>query len=202
MSQSAGAQAVDEIRQNVACPKCEYNLFGLRGAVVNCPECGEVCDVAALVSKQWTKPWHEAPGFSRLAYPAVVFAAGFVVTLLAMAMTGQAALVGMTSVATVLGCVAVLVWLHSRSKWFGVIGGLCASAIVLVMLAGALSCIISGLGLVRMVQWQGWDWTDLEVWIVLGLLLAGFVLLAGGHRAERALAQACIGRYLAGKRLP
>ena len=49
--------------RDVACPGCEYNLRGLYGPVVSCPECGLTCDVAKLVQQKWEKSWQHAPKF-------------------------------------------------------------------------------------------------------------------------------------------
>ncbi len=49
---STGEERVNEIQQDLDCPHCEYNLRGLLGDVVSCPECGEICDVAKLVTAE------------------------------------------------------------------------------------------------------------------------------------------------------
>ena len=64
-----GGEYVDAIRQDLECPNCRYNLRGLIGAVVTCPECGNNCDVAHLVANRWRKAWFRAPGFNRLVLP-------------------------------------------------------------------------------------------------------------------------------------
>lgn len=52
------------IQRNIACPACEYNLRGLYGPLVACPECGLQCDIAELVAAKWDKPWWKAPAFN------------------------------------------------------------------------------------------------------------------------------------------
>ena len=61
-----------EIQIDIACPDCEYNLRGLPGPIVNCPECGLTTDVPVLATRQWNKPWYKAPGFNTLMWPAVI----------------------------------------------------------------------------------------------------------------------------------
>ena len=64
-----GVQHANEILQDLACPVCDYNLRGLRGEVVACPECGASSNVARLMQSRWQMPWRRAPGFNRLAWP-------------------------------------------------------------------------------------------------------------------------------------
>ena len=47
-----GDRGIDEIRQDLACPDCQYNLRGLIGAIVSCPECGMTVNVGELVTHQ------------------------------------------------------------------------------------------------------------------------------------------------------
>jgi len=58
-----------ENRRDIACPGCDYNLRGLRGDVVTCPECGATCDIGQLVARRWTKPWYYAPGLNWVMLP-------------------------------------------------------------------------------------------------------------------------------------
>ena len=54
------------VQIDIACPVCEYNLRGLPGPIATCPECGRVCNVPELASRQWDKPWYTVPGFKLL----------------------------------------------------------------------------------------------------------------------------------------
>jgi hypothetical protein len=56
MARSGPAQ-VAELQQDLPCPQCDYNLRGLRGVVVQCPECGATFDVARLIAQRWRGPW-------------------------------------------------------------------------------------------------------------------------------------------------
>jgi hypothetical protein len=57
---------VDQIRQDLACPGCQYNLRGLSGVRVTCPECGQGINIAQLIARKWTGAWYRAPGYSRV----------------------------------------------------------------------------------------------------------------------------------------
>lgn len=61
--------AIEQVLLNVYCPNCQYNLRGLRGREVQCPECGHTCDITKLVCTKWDKPWYKAPGYDKLCLP-------------------------------------------------------------------------------------------------------------------------------------
>jgi hypothetical protein len=69
-SSSQVSQLVESISQDIGCPNCQYNLRGLYGPEVDCPECGCHCDIVKLISEKWTKPWYRAPKFTRVGLPA------------------------------------------------------------------------------------------------------------------------------------
>ena len=56
MATEATPDAVEAIQRDLACPACGYNLRGLTGDVIPCPECGTDVDIARLVTQKWTKP--------------------------------------------------------------------------------------------------------------------------------------------------
>lgn len=77
------ANEVESIREDLACPACGYNLRGLVGDLIRCPECGVSCDVAALVTARWTKPWYRAPRLTTVLWPAgAAYIGGLVVIAL------------------------------------------------------------------------------------------------------------------------
>lgn len=80
-AEQSGADRVEAIREDLACPDCEYNLRGLSGDVVTCPECGRVCDVAALVTARWTGKWYKAPGLNTMLIPTAVAVVGGLIWL-------------------------------------------------------------------------------------------------------------------------
>ncbi len=67
-------QRWDEVR----CPSCRYQLRGLPGVVVRCPECGRPCDrVSELAMSR--RNWSITPTYERLMRPAMCFVALLVV---------------------------------------------------------------------------------------------------------------------------
>jgi len=65
------------ITQNLPCPGCGYNLRGLTGDLVICPECGRSCDVLALIKeKQSERAWAtfqgKPPGYDPAVLPAML----------------------------------------------------------------------------------------------------------------------------------
>ncbi len=56
---------LDELK----CFSCGYELRGLTGNVVTCPECGRQHNVTNMIIKQWNGPWYRAPGFKLLGLP-------------------------------------------------------------------------------------------------------------------------------------
>ena len=48
-----GEELVKAIQRDLLCPQCEYNLRGLYGDTVSCPECVAVCDVAGTDDLAW-----------------------------------------------------------------------------------------------------------------------------------------------------
>ena len=73
-----GEEQLQAIQQDLACPACEYNLRGLLGDVVVCPECGSRVDAARLISHEWTGRWYHAPGYTPLCTPTAVAMAAFI----------------------------------------------------------------------------------------------------------------------------
>jgi hypothetical protein len=67
----SGEQILHDITQDVPCPACGYNLRGLSGDVVGCPECGQMCDVGELVKRRWVGSWRSVPGLATVCWPAV-----------------------------------------------------------------------------------------------------------------------------------
>ena len=65
-------KAIHDVLLNVFCPNCQYNLRGLIGREVECPECGHRCNLAELVKVKWDKPWYKAPGYDKLCLPVYV----------------------------------------------------------------------------------------------------------------------------------
>lgn len=62
-------EAIEQVLLNIYCPNCQYNLRGLKGKNVQCPECGHDCDITKLVCINWDKPCYKAPGYDKLCSP-------------------------------------------------------------------------------------------------------------------------------------
>ena len=105
---STGEQHTQQILNDLACPQCEYNLRGLRGPIVNCPECGVPCNIPRMIAQQWARPWWEAPGFNRLITPL----AWIVIS----------------------GCAVFVAYIFDLEQWKS--GGLITAALALVALVG------------------------------------------------------------------
>ncbi|MEX0655122.1 MAG: hypothetical protein WDZ31_01865 [Phycisphaeraceae bacterium] len=74
-------QTRQAVRGERACPRCDYNLQGLAGPVVACPECGTHWDLHRLASNWRGQSWYGCPGFGVIVMPAF-FAGLSVVSLL------------------------------------------------------------------------------------------------------------------------
>lgn len=145
-----GASNVEMIRQDLACPACGYNLRGLPGAVVTCPECGTVCDVATLVTEQWTQSWWKAPGFNVIIGPAATLMVGVVLTLLAIALSSTQLMSPWFAV--IFAVVVVSYWCylwHGVYRRFGdawsLLLTLLAHAIATGMIVSAIAMIMTAL---------------------------------------------------------
>ncbi len=65
-------KAIHDVLLNIFCPNCQYNLRGLIGREVDCPECGHRCNLSELVAVKWDKPWYKVPGYDKLCLPVYV----------------------------------------------------------------------------------------------------------------------------------
>ncbi|MCH6550701.1 MAG: hypothetical protein IH804_01640 [Planctomycetes bacterium] len=83
---------VDQVRQELTCPQCDYSLQGLAGDLVTCPECGTTSDLPKLILRWGFRPWYRAPGFSRILRPLVWPGIGFWLILFVLAVSRAAAL--------------------------------------------------------------------------------------------------------------
>ncbi len=195
---SAGESHVDEIRQDIACPGCNYNLRGLRGAVINCPECGHRCDIAQLVTRKWTKPWYDAPGLMTLQAPVVwlgtmpllIMGSGALLML-------DRALGAVAFSASALLVLSVWGWMLSRGwQLFGGPEGLLLAllqhAILIGYIGGMIAAFGGGISLFSNMS-QGFGLAALFSGAVL---LAGLAAVVAARAGERFTARRCIERYL------
>lgn len=198
---SETAESIDvdawHVQIDIACPRCEYNLRGLLGPIVTCPECGLESAAAELATRQWTKPWYKAPGFNTLAWPGVcAFVGGFFVlpVLLAhMAWNGFGTyLVELIGVGIwgLLMARAYRVFNSTLGVWF-------ALAIHILIAAFLLATIVLGAAIVNLIL-IGLNHSQ-RLWVIAIALVAGLLLLFLlwiSRRIERAIAQVCIRQYL------
>lgn len=190
---------VEALRQDLGCPSCGYNLRGLTGAVVNCPECGHKCDVAEMITRKWTGPWYRAPGLTYIERPSVApFVAGFALLILSPS-TGrwlQDLLLFLISAGVImLGVWAgtmVLVW-QRIGGWSGVPLVLVGHLVMLTYLVGIIGVVTTGAMLIH--SWSS-NVSGLFFLKALSLLILFMLLLWAGWHGERWLAKQCIQRYL------
>lgn len=200
------AEAVEVIANDIACPTCEYNLRGLRGSVVECPECGALCDVVTLVLRRWTKPWWKAPGFNDLIYPTVVLwsvlltpcflVSGFLLPFICVGLLMIAALYAWTQ------------WRAYRlfNSVRGILLALLVHAIFVMFMIGLLATGgVVALFMMALQQHFSAVRANPPPGPVMGVIVPALVfgvsgvLLWGGKRAERFVAECCIKRYLNGR---
>ena len=192
---SPETESVEEIRQDIACPQCEYNLRGLRGDVVQCPECGMNCDVVELIERRWTKPWWTAPGFNRLVVPVVVATIDpMLLSVLMVARQGSVMIVPLAGTVVLFGWLYLMFRIGLRGGTEAVLLSLLAHLIFVGYVIGVYGCIAMIIRMVGMVLNQMLSLQLLGAAVVAGLLVA---LVWGCRRGERFIAGRCIRRYLA-----
>lgn len=208
---AAAHATVDAISQDISCPGCGYNLRGLGGSIITCPECGVCCDAARLVAVRWNKPWHRAPGFNTLLLPIVWIVLAPLVFLLSLIGLDRMATgitsdprtwfgtsIGMLNIAVVFTLFfAGWLWLMWRAwRVFHGMRGIWLALLAHVLTVGYLASIIYGVVLLSsgIFTFMGAP--------AYGILVSGLglTLLVGGvwvcRRGERYIARQCIRRYL------
>ncbi len=178
------------------CPDCEYNLRGLPGPIVSCPECGLESDVPVLAARQWDKPWYRAPGFNALGIPAGWMFVGWIVASIILANVGLYSPLGLTVI-----LIGILGWCVLMAFAYRAIGGFLGLGLALlihVVLIGYLTSLIGGFVLVTvgiLNAMEGQTNTASTLWGSLWFaILCG--VFWGCRRAERAIAGVCIRHYL------
>lgn len=199
---SSGAWRLD---RDLPCPECEYNLRGLFGPRVDCPECGQRVDLVQLATRRWDKPWYKAPGYNFLALPAAWALVGtvgaFLFSRVASEALGPAPFVGYALVVVSLaGLIVLVVW--SALLWFAyrrfgrdarAVGyallkhvALCGYLAGIIMLAG---------GLIAAILASSRDAMS-GVFIGCAVFVGGIALFVAARFAERAGAKFCIKKWL------
>lgn len=181
---------------DIACPGCDYNLRGLPGPVVDCPECGLRSDVPELAARQWDKPWYKAPGFNTLTWPAAcAYLWYFFLVPMSFAYFDSESAV----TAIVLAGVALWVLLMYRAyKVFDTAKGIWLALLMHFLVAGFL---VSVLGLIVTIFMGAAELSDQGVRPdSMAIGLSAFLCFMGvfwvSRRIERAIAGACIRHHL------
>lgn len=194
-SHDSGSITID-----VACPDCGYNLRGLPGPIVNCPECGLRSDVPVLAARQWDKPWYRAPGFNALMWPA----AWMWISFLIFAFVDATVSLGTAS--ALASCLVVIVgwsWLMVRASrvldgevgvWLALLMHVLVAGYLVGLVGVLVAVIFTVIDTVFTDSSRGAD----ALSVLYGsLALAGFALLLWGcRRIERTIAGVCIRQYL------
>jgi hypothetical protein len=189
--------AIEQVLQDVYCPNCQYNLRGMLGNDVQCPECGEACDIAKLVAIQWTKPWHKAPYFNKLCLPLffcilVMFALPVVAFTIADFRMHYLFL--LMCFAGWLACLAIPY--HIFKSWVGVWLSLLLHASFAGLIGGAYTFVICSI----------WIFVEPSIritkrdnkWLIIyaALIVLSLFVIWLSRKAEKFVARKCINRYL------
>ncbi len=184
---------VDQVRQELTCPQCDYSLQGLAGDLVTCPECGTTSDLPKLILRWGFSPWYRAPGFSRILRPLVWPGIGFwviLVVVISELLTGRQPFwsVGL-AIVTFAG------WLGAMWRAWKVLPGgraLWLSLLAHATLAGYLAAVVASFWLVGTLLFGGAQRAIvLLVWV---LPIVGLVYAC--RRGVKFIAQQCIRQYL------
>ncbi len=190
-----GEAHIQTIMESLACPDCSYDLRGLTGEVVTCPECGREVHVANYVAAQWKKRWQAAPLYNVLALPLAWITVAGIATLIA-AGTSQHEHVGWMLlgglIIIVMGWIPLIGYVTRR---FGSIEGLWLALAVHLTLPGYIGGLVAFLagslgtasvfGRVR----AGMLHTAMTA-------IAGMAAIAVAYAIERFVARRCIRRHL------
>lgn len=198
--------AADVLKQDIACPNCQYNLRGLGTGEVVCPECGTQSNVARLLTRRWNKPWYQAPKYNQLALPAGGLLISAIVLMFAVVaneippggFVPTAMLLMGWTVLTLLGWALLMTWVCRSMEGLRTAG---YALVIHLALAGYLIGVpmfITGLGwlvsdLIDSVQLS--NSTSSFIWSVL-LIVGGIGLFVLGRVIERFVAAYCIRLYL------
>lgn len=190
---SGGAGQINRIRHDLACLECGYNLRGLRGDEVTCPECGTTFDVAELIMRQWIGPWQRAPGYGRLLGPVVVFSIGAVLAMYPLIIELGENRFPVFSLG-VLGVTAVpwAILMHRLARggseervWLALL----AHLLLLGYAGGAIGLVVAGVSLIL-------DFDPLAAPAMIAAMVVCGAIVYGCRRGEIYIANRCIRRYL------
>ncbi len=201
----AQGQTTDPVLdRDVACPACTYNLRGLHGPVVNCPECGEHCDIVKLITMRWTGPWWSAPGFNTVLLPTPCALVVVAIFLIAPAMHPHT---DTPWILAAIWLVAIAIWGYLMWRTWILFRGVRGPALALlghgVLLGYVVGVLGTALAVVRIIVIlinQSQHPTRILLgqlgWPVL-LTLVFLAILVLARKCERFIAACCIRRHLA-----
>ena len=199
------ADDLDGLSRDVACPECEYNLRGLTGDPVACPECGGRFAVSRLLTMRWTKPWYKAPRFNSACGPPAGLLVGLVLSSVTAGLVSGPAVGGGAAVAALpplvfLACLAAGFWLSQRAirGWGGVLVGGLSLLVVVGYLGGGAAALGGIASLVHGISGrdlEGVGYGTLAILIGVGLIIAS-------SRGERFIAGRCIKEHLRRRMAP
>lgn len=193
------------VDRDIACPTCEYNLRGLLGPVLDCPECGRRVDVIELATRRWDKPWYRAPGYNFISLPAAWAMLSLVMLLCSGAFVAAQLRPGSMTGSALL--ITIAAWMIALLGWAGLLSlayirfGRDFAAVGFALLAHlALGGYLLGIGLIVGGIISGFTGLqDDEVLpLILGaaMLVGGVGLMVAGRFAERAAAKYCIRKWM------
>jgi len=193
------------VDRDIACPTCEYNLRGLLGPVLNCPECGQRVDVIELATRRWDKPWYRAPGYNFISLPAA-----WVLLSLVLLFCSGAFVAAQARPVSVMGSallITIVTWMVALLGWVGLLSlayirfGRDFAAVGFALLAHlALGGYLAGIGLIvsgAIAVFLGIHESDVVPLMLGACMMAGGVgLMVAGRFAERAAAKYCIRKWM------
>jgi hypothetical protein len=167
---------------------------------VRCPECGQVCDITELITRRWTQPWWEAPGFNRLIMPLTTLVLGLVCGIpLSAVLINRAgatgALPALLGAGLFVSWLALLTRLHARGGTESLLLALLAHVLFAGYLVGCVGLIVAALKLLSTTPRSG-----PSTYMISCTLIGVFAtVLWACRRGERFIASRCIRRYIAGR---
>ncbi len=187
---------------DIACPGCEYNLRGLLGPVVECPECGLVIDVPDLAARQWDRPWYRAPGLLMLSIPGVTSPIAFLWLAWLLFAPSDARHDASTYIILAFSLACQLVWLLFVYKAYVRFRGGLGIGLVLLMhlivcgyyisiLGFIIGCLIFAVSLFESTNWFSFQ----QLQIIIYTTIAG-LLFAASRLGERYVARICIRNHM------
>lgn len=195
------------IQADLTCPVCRYNLRGLSGELVDCPECGARIDVANLVARQWDKPWWQAPGFNLVAAPAAALVlAALVLGIAVPSLSSVRPRYWVAEIPIVYGPIVIAGWLilltwtwsRFRTAW-AVAMAFAVHLILAGMLGGAVALVV---GLFRLVMPFATMTMSPVTPAQLGpgtlLVVVSLAVMWLSRRGEKLVARWCIRQHLRG----